>query len=418
MLQQSTQRRLCRSVFVLACVLPTLVVQAWVVWRVQPGYQRQQLEAFVAPLGLAAEFDRRDTAQPGLAVFSNVRLADAETGALVAALDVLSTRRTPAGAEVHGGLLVVEPENLAPLAAALRGSLANVQAGDAQIRFDRVQITGRGEWANVVVTSRSTGGRPELGRSLEVFQESPDGVRVALHRNRQVSPPATRLVVDTRASQLAWNLVAPLAPLPSDLGQQSTWQGKLEVGLESRTGKLAGQIQQASLDKLLPEQASLTTRQPAELSSLVVEWQAERFELFDVEVRCGQGAVATPFINMARSCLQCAPVGEFYALLERLEKLGYYPPELSPLEFDQMALRIRADRSGIQITGLPENRRDGLATWVLQRGGSPLLFEPRTDRTPIEALLHVVKTPGVESPYQCPRAVELAKRLPLKSQQR
>ncbi|MEQ8850120.1 hypothetical protein [Botrimarina sp.] len=80
MLLEKTQRRLCRALFLLGCVLPTLAVAGFVVDRWAPGYERELLATLGEALEARVECDRVLTPRPGVVELRGVRLTTPTTG--------------------------------------------------------------------------------------------------------------------------------------------------------------------------------------------------------------------------------------------------------------------------------------------------------------------------------------------------
>ncbi len=412
-MHQTIQRRLCRYAFLLACVLPTLALAGWVVWRVQPSYQHQQLTQLARTLGVRIACGRIETPRPGVAIYHDLSLHELETDALLAQIDLVHAHAGAEGLRLEGGLLSLESDKLARLAAIATDALRHDQTPSESIRFQRVRLGEKSAWDNVLLTAGDTNGDPKQGRFLEIKQSLAGGVALRLERNRQMTPPTSRLVLDTDKNALPWRLVAGLAPLPADLGPDASFSGRLAYTCESRGGELNGSIANVDLAKLTPDEAALCTAAPAELSALSLHWQAERLTHLDATVVAGQGQVAWYFAAVVRYHLGCG-IGDWMRdVLVEADQVRHYPA--TPLAFDRLAVRVQADSEGIRVTSLPAAEGDGSPTAILSRSDTPLLLAPPAGYTPIEAVLNIVRTPGVGSLYACPRAVGLAQRLPLAS---
>lgn len=114
MLLEKTQRRLCRALFVLGCVLPTLAVAGLVVDRWSPAYEAEVLAAAGAAVDARLECDRLTTPRPGVVELHGVRLATPTTGQPLATCDKALAERT-----ADGWRLLVDAARVAdgPLAA-------------------------------------------------------------------------------------------------------------------------------------------------------------------------------------------------------------------------------------------------------------------------------------------------------------
>ncbi|TWT85619.1 hypothetical protein Pla123a_04260 [Posidoniimonas polymericola] len=407
MLHQSTKRRLCRALFLLACLLPTFAVTGVIAWRLRPDYSHKQLADLAAGLGVRVECGQCYTPRPGERRFADLRVLHPETGALIATLDTLRCAGTDEGVVGVAGVLTIEVGKLADAGRVLCDSLRGVTAGVASITFAEVRCGNQLLAADARLTSES----PVADRRVwSLAEEAADGRRFQLVRNRQLDPPTTRLTLETGAAPLAWGRLAGLTPLPAALGPAATFAGKLTLDLEANHGQLQGGFNGVDLAAFTPPESGLHTHVPARLYGVDLAWQAGRFERLDLCVEAAAGEAAWPFADLARYQLRCVLTGPMLTAVEENIRLQAYPN--TPLAFDALAFRLRLDGAGCRVLGLLSPSAGFDQNCVMQRQGQTMLVADGEHAQPLDALLPLVQTPGVGSPYACPRAVELLAKLP------
>ena len=80
MLLEKTQRRLCRLLFVLGCVLPTLAVAGFTSGRLSPSYADDLLAAVGERLDASISCESLSTPRPGVYELRRVTLASISDG--------------------------------------------------------------------------------------------------------------------------------------------------------------------------------------------------------------------------------------------------------------------------------------------------------------------------------------------------
>ena len=82
-LHDKTRRKLAIAGFVLLCLLPTCAVAGWCLWRNMPWETRIAAEQLERQLGWKVKLERLKHPRPGVDVYENLELIDAETGGTI-----------------------------------------------------------------------------------------------------------------------------------------------------------------------------------------------------------------------------------------------------------------------------------------------------------------------------------------------
>ena len=196
---------LCRTGFVLFCLLPTLVVGLWIVRRSSGDYASAQRDEWqrglTSRLGLAVEIGEVSYPSYAVARLVDVRVLDPETGALIAQVPVVEVIPTTAGWQVEAWQPQIEAAHLGELARALNERLLRGPA-DALVPCellarDLTLLAGPQSQTFAAVSCRldPLASGPEL-----TIAAGPMTLSIA--RNRQQSPPVTRWQFNTAGQSL------------------------------------------------------------------------------------------------------------------------------------------------------------------------------------------------------------------------
>lgn len=415
MLHQTTQRRLCRALFLTLCLTPTTLVVGWCVWRAQSDAVRTRLDALGRAWGVELVAQRCDTPRPGVLRLSGVALRAPETHADLAAMDLLLVDTRGGAPSLRARRLALRADALGPLTAAVDRALRLDWPGDATLRVDRLELVGGPQgWAAADVRGVwRSGPAAGLGSSIELTVgpgDRADAPRLLAVRNRQMEPPTTRVELHTASGAAPWALVRALDTALPDLGPGALLRGSLVATLEQREGRVAGRVEGASLAALAPPGMLLEADAPASLSALEVEWSGERLTQLAVRVDAGAGRIGWPLAMGLHHKLGC---GAGPQLLDDWAAAGGQETPGAPLAFDRLAFDVRLGPTGITLRGATPPAADDPAPRLAERGGRALLYQPASPRVSLVALLHAIAPPGAELRPTGGRLESVARRLPL-----
>jgi hypothetical protein len=82
-LHDKTRRKLAIAGFVLLCLLPTCAVAGWCLWRNMSWETRIAAEQLERQLGWKVKLEQLKHPRPGVDVYENLELIDAETGGTI-----------------------------------------------------------------------------------------------------------------------------------------------------------------------------------------------------------------------------------------------------------------------------------------------------------------------------------------------
>lgn len=396
-----TRRRICRAGFVLLCLVPTVVVSAWCLWRHRPGHVDAEARRLGRELGLDVSIDGLKHIRPGSVRYEGLELSDPETGQPVFRCRLLEAGWGRAD-DVQGQsrprlrLVCRQAEIEATAADRLRELLQRLLRRPAAEAEDHVELLA------AEVTLRTEDHRHELGGLHGRLDTLPGGARIQLGfriadadvlepvridvvRNRQTTPAATGFELDTGGTAVPCGVLALGLPGVEELGARCRFRGYIwaqeaadESGPAGWDGYLTGQLTDVDFGRLVsdrfPHQLAGTGLVSIQSARIV----RGRLEEAEGELHVGPGVIGRKLMAAA---------------VQRLHLIEGAEPATSgdPVPYEQLALAVVIDRQGIQLHG--RCRRAGLDAILVDRS-SRLLSEPVFQPQPVAALLQALVPTG------------------------
>jgi hypothetical protein len=381
---------LCRTGFVLLCLLPTLAVCGWLVRRASSAYRAAERGEWQRELngrlGLAVEISALSYPSFDVAVLDNVRLRDPETRAVVYECAAAEVQRTDAGWQIHASQLAVHSRSLSSAAAALHDALlrrgpADLPSIDLHARELTLHSTGGPQTLSPFharLASGDTGPTATIAFSLPAAQSaaaSPVQLTIARHRHRQ--PPVTWWQLDTAGQSLPLALLGDWFPDVAALGTNCRFDGQMTVSLGSGgwTGQLRGTLQNIDLDALVSEHF------PHKLSGLaVLRLDRATFDdgrLIDLAgtLESSGGAISPSLVAASQQHLNLTRAADNATLRDGV---------LVPIT--RLSIRFHTDGNQLVLSsGQPEKR-----SVLLANTAGPILEAPPQHRTAAVNLLRTL----------------------------
>ncbi len=417
-MHEATRRRICRAVFLLVCLVPTLGLFAWVgVTRSSP-YRTARRRAWQQQLsqqwGLVVTLEQWDTPRRGIVLLDRVRLADPETGDPLLEIRQLEIGRYQGewflraaqpelGGEhilrlwdaFHERFLRAEPSQVRP-----------VQLACGEMTIHRTDGSGATTLSDIRFRLAPSAEGPQATfefRDVALQMAEPAQLRVT--RNRQQSPPATRWELNTRSTALPTSLLADYLPPLRWLGPDATFQGAVEAVRSTNgwKGEFSGRLRDIDLETLVTERYDHKLSGNAE-----VLFRRARFQdgtLIDAagDVVCFGGSVSRSLLAQADRTLGLAAAPRVRAL------------EADPLlRYRELKFAFALNQDGLRIVGHGSGPDPGV---VMADGYGPLL-QDTSEVAQVVALVQALSSPqGVQVPAT-KEAYQLLHILPLPTRQR
>ncbi len=365
-LHETTQRRVCRVTFLLACVLPILATLAVVVYSNRPWQEADWQRTLDQSFHIRAQLDHYATPRPGVAEFTNLRLADLRTNHPLASVAKLRSCHQDNRLSLQAELIELEAEQLPALATTLATWLATDQIQPFELRVERLTIVSKSFQALPLqgLTIRSDGVSPKRQQFLaKAFDSEGNAVQLKLVADRVALQ--CRLVA--QQSALPCWLVGKLVPGLRNFGE-AMFTGQISAQSEDHGlhGKLSGNLAHVDLQTWFGERGPHRLEGQAQIQLRQFAWSDNGIKRIEGTMHAQQGAVNDSLLNGMSKLFGCN-AGPAFQLFQEVT------PE-SLLPFDQLAIQFRVDSNGIVLTGAGAN--DAL----LSNKGKTMLYGPQREQ--------------------------------------
>ena len=345
----TTRRWICRSAFVVLCLLPTSLLLARIVTRKLPSYTRRMEVLLSNELDMGVSVDNLWHPRPGVTVAEGVVITDPESGTVFAKIGEI--RMTcPAGncqllldeTELNGERLTQiyqrmhrrlqrrpEPDQIS---VRLNGSKIKLQSDQKEYRLTDLDLQFEpGQKATTVL----------LDFRVADFKMA-EKTRIRWERKHDAKPPFTRVECYTHGSALPCRLLTDLFPAVRRLGEDCTINGFLSADFHQEKGWQAeGEfvLDQVDMDRLVTD---VFTHQLSGKASIGVH----RLVVCDERLLVCSGEFHMQQGTLSRSLLENA-----------VQHISIQPPKmLKSLEgesvlFESLDFGFRVDGNGFQLSG-------------------------------------------------------------------
>ncbi len=335
-----SQRRLyCRTGFLLFCVLPTLLVAAWIIF---PNRRQQWEDRLARVFDLQVQIGDIDTLTPRHTLLSELALMDVEWGRLATAKSVRvselrdRTVYTIEQSEIHlaelNFLLNPLQSSLSRQAMGLETPLEliahqvtlrqGVETDSTDLSFDRMHITVEQVSDALHVSARLfPAGTLEqspiqwtVQRQLLTTQENPSG---------QLTHPLLVTTVDTGDHRIPVALLTSWWPELEVLGSECEFQGRVQFEESDRPTEatLIGQLTNVDLAQLVTTQFPRVLSGQATVVFHEVKIRNHQLEVLAGRLSCDRGQIGRPFLRALQQELGLVAVAEDAAAIIPFQRL-------------------------------------------------------------------------------------------------
>lgn len=378
---ERTERLLCRSAFVVLCLLPTLGVLAWAITVHLPIHRYIAAEQISDLLGVDAEVDSVVYPQPGIAELYKVTLkSPGEETVLATIKKIVFHTNGPNGREyievtgaktsaqhlytigealeradssestgttptIHIADLTIAPPTesvlIDPLvykSLKIYPALKNGTIAESDTKPDRIIIEG---------TTTSSRGQPTKSR-------------IVIYRGEEIAKSETRMDIESGSGPLPCWLLESLLPNSDVIGRFATVHGKAFLALNNDvwSGSFTGDVENIDASKVLDDFNVGNLKGTGRVHFTDIQWNAGRVIATKGLLECKQGKIDSKILNTAEWALNCI----------RPSKAS-----LESLPFDEMKFRFHLDKTGIELLG---NCSAANPTAMICYQKKPLLVQP------------------------------------------
>ncbi len=417
-MHETTRRLICRAVFLIVCLVPTLGLFAWVGFTRSSPYQTARRRAWQQQLsqewGLEVTLERLRTPTRGVYLLDRVRLADPETGERLVEIRQLELGRYQDEWLLRAAQPELKGEHILRLWEAFHerflraepSRLRRAQLTCGELTISRTDGQGATTLSDVRFRLLLAAEGPQVTfefRDVALQMAEPAQLRVT--RDRQRSPPATRWELNTHSTALPTSLLADYLPSLHWLGTEATFQGAVETvhSPGGWQGEFSGRLRDIDLESLITE------RYDHKLSGRAdVLFRRARFE--DGTLTDAAGDVVGHGGSVSRSLLAQADRTLGLAAAPRVRAL-----EADPLlRYRELKFAFALNRQGLRLVGHCSGPDQGV---VMADGYGPLL-QDQSEIAQVVALVQTLSSPQGEQVPATKEAYQLLHILPLPSRQR
>lgn len=311
-LHEKTQRQVCRVAFGIACLAPTLCVAMYVISLRLPWHVAAYEENASQRAGLIVSFADVTHPKPGLTLYHDAKIADAETG------DVVASARLVEVAQHEGRqvLLLSQPEvaagRLDLLWQFVDQRILRAQAGGEQFEIVCGEVTLQSKAGDsqtltgVIVRVEHSPTNPNVLVTYRVAgHDMHEPAQIRISRDRKSPVAVTRFEWHTGGAALPCNVFAERFAWLDKLGTGCTFRGQVWAThfTDGWRGELTGMLESIDLDELVSSQFPHKLSGIASVTFRRLTFAEGRITAADGAFRAGPGIVGQGLIVAAEESL-------------------------------------------------------------------------------------------------------------------
>jgi hypothetical protein len=407
---ETTRKRICRTAFVLLCLVPTVATAAWIVDRRLPSHAAAQAARVGAFLQVQVELAGYREPRPNSIRCDAVTLADGAAGGALVRLQGIRLVNLGGTYSITADGATIEPRQVAVLASKLASWLASSEALAADIQIGRIAIDVVGRevvlGAAKARLDRDSSGAARLRVVIRALNSSPDekpSVQVVVERSA-TKPDATTVAILEAFTPLP---AAALAGVPGldavDADANFAGVVRWTLNADGVTGAAKCRLDNVELGSVLPVGSPHVAIGRGAVTLTDFSWRQRRLERL-------VGALTVEMAEVSLSLLAAA-VKHLYCV-QASDGVNTTGSKLL-IDVDRLACRFVLDRNGLTVTGdMPASDRLP-AGCLATSGGVCLLMQPQYVDVPTGAWVQFVAGPANSWVPASAEAVKVAERLPL-----
>ncbi len=410
-LHETTQRRVCRTAFVLGCVLPTLCAIAWVTYLHRPWRESDWQQMLRQQLHVQATVGEVRSPSPGITELVDLEFSDLRSGQLLGSIDELRITGWASKTALAAARVEISAEQFPAFASVIATWLASEDDSRLQMQAETLRLVGpRGELfelANIRLQSLVGADTHKQIKLLASPIETGEGTRSTVQLIVDHDSTQSMVTLETQNESLPAWLLADLVPGMGGCAGAS-FTGRLQIASTSQqpSGSMTGRLEGIDLQSWVGSGSPHQLRGTASLHLESLKWKGPSIEIARGHLRADAGKVS-------HSLLALLSERHYFPLGQQLE--GAEIPADRMLDFDELACHFQISRAGIEISGACETSKSGSSRGLLANDGQLLLREPKYRVLQVARLVQVLATMQPEASWlpATREALEIATRLPL-----
>ncbi len=403
-----TRQLLCRSIFLLLCLVPLMGTVTWAAWRHFTLDAEAYRQWIGGQLGLDVRISAVVQAAPGTTRLEDLNVLDPESGKLVARCKSIVVRRGDRVRGIHLSSTHVQPGQFGRLLELLHNRLLRQKSllqTPLLVVCDHVSVPGSGrelDLGEFRLDALDTSQGPE---ALITFRwaERPASELVRLHLLRTKAPsPQTKIELLTGDTPLPCTLFLTWPEPFAALGDDVTFTGNLRM--ESTplgwSGDITGHVANLTLERLARAQSSSGISGPVALTLRRAVFQHNWVQILEGSLTAGPG-------NVDRALLQAA----HHQLEMPLHLLPGRTSGTEPIPYAELKVEFELSGEGVVMQG---NCGELASGDIIAGSAGPLLSQPLHQPLPSIALVRTLFGMSIDQVPITPDDEPLLRAIPFK----
>lgn len=407
-LHESTQRRVCRVVFVIFALIPAVVTLAWIAYALRPWREADWKRTLSQQLHVRGTVEHATSPRPGITLLKHVRLADLRTNRPLGEFGEIRAQWRGQQLMLVADELRIEAGSFPKLATTLATWMSATELPAVDLQARQLTILG---------TSGQT--LPLLQARVQCLQQERLMIRATLPPKKLGGTAHTlQLVVrqrgdqttatfDTSSARVPSWLLADLLPTVSRCAE-GTLSGSLQLEGDAQQvrGSLQGRLENLSISSWIGPDSAHRVEGTVRVELDELTWQNDRVVTAQGSLYAGEGAISHSLLFDAIKRFYCVP-GPLAGLKSNSQERMQ--------AFDEMACGFRVSSEGITVKGKCDSLVEAAPGCMLAIDGRPLLMEPAYANLPVAQLVQVLSQPASSWLPASQEAHSMAGKLPLPS---
>lgn len=408
------RRLTCRTLFFVACILPTTAIVVLGAWRTAPFQQLALRDELSKALAVGVALADVTHPRPGVTRIEGLLLSDPETGDSLLSVPTVEVRHTKRGAYLTSDSATLHTARAGRLYEELHRRMAN-GTNDLgwKVRVDDLTLHANDHQQTNVAVTASSGLEPS-GPVVDVRfglieDEAKSENSIKLIRNRDASPAETTIFLQTGGTPLPCSLLGQFAAEWNQLGDEATFVGSFWTidAADGRRGEMIGVMEHVDLQQLVPRSFghNLSGKARVRLAEKAI-MQHGRLQLAKAHIDAGPGSVSQQLLEAANRELQMPLLD---AGSKRADGMVSYQRLVADVTINRQGMLIRGQQP---TAARPQYQQPGQHAGVVLAGPhSTILVEPR-NQLPVTAVLRTLAMGTNEEAMLSGPVASLAKWLP------
>ncbi len=410
-LHETTQRRVCRTAFVVGCVLPTLSVILWIAFLHRPWRENDWQRVLRQQMHVRATIGEIHSPYPGVTQLLEVQFADLRTERPLGSIDELRI-------EGWKSLLVADRIEIAAaqfpaFASAIATWISAEGAPALQLQAETLRFVGPDgesfELKNVRMQSLTGNAQKRIKLQAEPLDAEQGGtIELVVEHHAGQAESMVFASLDTQKERLpAWIFADWVPGMKRCSEAQFTGLLQIESLAQQLSGTMSGQLEAIDLGQWIDLAGPHRIEAVATMHLEDLQWRGRRIEVAQGKLQAGAGKASRSLLDELTKRLFCVP-GESLAPTKESSS-----GEL--LSFDELAFDFRINSTGMTISGACKTSDNHATGCLFANNGKPLLLQPGYTDLPVAQLVQALMPPAASWLPATREANAMADGLPLPS---